>query len=389
MRGRPEPEQDPLIIDRGAAAEVPSAEAVLEWARGRRAFISSVMSELPGERQAAADGVRAVGGTPVMFEQFGGRDADPEDAYLSEVETADIYVGILGRRYGKPLPSRFSATHAEYLHAEARGLRLAVWCLNASDREGHEESFLNEVRAFHVVPTFSTPADLRVQVEERLKAIAAEDLAPWCKLGGILFRASEVGDDGGRLRVVARVRGDDVAHALEAMRGEGINRGDEGRFTWSGRSRSVRVTSVETTTTSARSRTVRLGLETREAGRDAMLEMSVSGYGPDDLTEAGLRTALFGTRHPLADQHLGFMGEMPDPFAALRTARVSDEITRPLAELVLVDALVGSGKAARITQFKLGASVRGVRRLVVGWQPHRRYANERPVVRQIEGEVRL
>ena len=140
---------------------------------------------------------------------------------------------------------------------------------------------------------------------------------------------------------------------------------------------------------SARSRIVRLGLETREAGRDAMLEMSVSGYSPDDLTEAGLRTTLFGTRHPLADQHLGFMGETPDPFAALRTARVSDEITRPLAELMLVDALVGSGKAARITQFKLGASVRGVRRLVVGWQPHRRYANERPVVRQIEGEVRL
>jgi Domain of unknown function (DUF4062) len=389
MRGRPEPEQDPLVIDRGAAAEVPSAEAVLEWARGRRAFISSVMSELPGERQAAADGVRAVGGTPVMFEQFGGRDADPEDAYLSEVETADIYLGILGRRYGRPLLSRFSATHAEYLHAEARGLRLAVWCLNASDREGHEESFLNEIRTFHVVPAFSTPADLRVQVEERLKAIAAEDLAPWCKLGSILFRASEVGDDGGRLRVVARVRGDDVAHALEAMRGEGINRGDDDRFTWSGRSRSVRVTSVETTTTSARSRIVRVGLETREAGRDGRLEMSVSGYGPDDLTEAGLRTALFGTRHPLADKHLGFMGEMPDPFAALRTARVSDEITRPLAELMLVDALVGSGKAARITQFKLGASVRGVRRLVVGWQPRRRYAKERPVDRQIEGEVRL
>jgi hypothetical protein len=37
-------------------------------------------------------------------------------AYLSEVETSDIYVGILGKHYGKPLPSRFSATHSEYLH---------------------------------------------------------------------------------------------------------------------------------------------------------------------------------------------------------------------------------------------------------------------------------
>src|SRR6478752_776415 len=166
MRNRSETDQASLVIDRAAAAEIPSPEAVREWAHGRRAFISSVMSELPTERQAAAAAARAVGVTPVMFEQFGGRDADP-----AEVETSDIYLGILGRRYGKPLPSRFSATHAEYLHAEKQGLRLAVWCLRANDREGHEESFLSELRTFHVVPEFTTPDDLRAQIEERLKAI--------------------------------------------------------------------------------------------------------------------------------------------------------------------------------------------------------------------------
>jgi hypothetical protein len=55
----------------------------------------SVMTELPDERRAAAEAVRAVGGTPVMFEQFGGRDADPEDAYLAEVETSDIVERVL------------------------------------------------------------------------------------------------------------------------------------------------------------------------------------------------------------------------------------------------------------------------------------------------------
>jgi hypothetical protein len=265
-----------------------------------------------------------------MFEQFGGRDADPEDAYLAEVETSDIYLGILGRRYGKPLPSRFSATHAEYLHAEKCGLRVAVWCLKAADREGHQESFLSEVRTFHVVPDFTTPDDLRVQVEDRLKAIAAEDLAPWCKLGNILFRATEVADNGTQLQVTARVRSDDVAHALEAMRGSDYGRGGAGLFTWSGHSRHVEVKSVETTTTTARSRLMRLRLEARDNGRDPMLEISVSGYSADDLTEAGVCTALFGTPHPLADQHLGFMGEVADPFAGLRTARVSDEVVRPV-----------------------------------------------------------
>jgi hypothetical protein len=94
---------------------------------------------VPAERQAAAAAVRTIGGRPVMLELFGGRNADPEDAYLGEVETSDAYIGILGRRYGKPLPSRFSATHTEYLHAEKSGLRIATWCSNADDREGHEK----------------------------------------------------------------------------------------------------------------------------------------------------------------------------------------------------------------------------------------------------------
>lgn len=240
--------REPLIIDRAAAAEVPSAEAVREWAHGKRGFVSSVMTELLAERQAAAEAVRAVGATAIMFELFGGRDADPEDAYLGEVETSDIYIGILGQRYGKPLPTRYSATHAEYLHAENSGLRVAVWCSNTREREGHEESFLNEVRTFHVVPPFASPGDLRSQIEERLRAIAAEDLAPWCKLEQIVFRASEVADHGRELHVTARIRSDEVAHSLEILRGNRGYRGDDARFTWTGRSKFVHVQSVKSTT---------------------------------------------------------------------------------------------------------------------------------------------
>ena len=178
-------QSEPLLIDRAAAAELPSAEGVREWAREKRAFISSVMAELAEERQAVAAGVRGVGLRAVLFEEFGGRDADPEEAYLAEVEGSDIYIGILGRRYGKPLKTRFSATHAEYLHAEKHALRIAVWTSAAADREGHEQSFLDEVRTFHVVPAFRTVADLQRQVEERMSAIAAEDLSPWCKFGNV------------------------------------------------------------------------------------------------------------------------------------------------------------------------------------------------------------
>ena len=94
-----------------------------EWALDKPVFISSVMAELGKERAAAANGVRSLGAKPVMFEEFGGRDADPLDAYLGEVETSQIYDGILGQSYGRPLPTRFSATHTEIRHAEQQGLR--------------------------------------------------------------------------------------------------------------------------------------------------------------------------------------------------------------------------------------------------------------------------
>lgn len=83
---------------------------------------------------------------------------------------------------------------------------MAVWTVAAADREGHEQAFLDEVRIFHVVPAFRTAADLQRQVEDRMRAIAAEDLAPWCKLGNVVFRATEVEDRGEAIHVKARVR---------------------------------------------------------------------------------------------------------------------------------------------------------------------------------------
>ena len=177
-------ERDTLLIDRLAAAEVPQEAAIREWARDKRAFISSVMAELSQERAAAAAAVRAVGAQPVMFEEFGGRDADPLNAYMGEVETSHIYVGILGRTYGRPLPTRFSATHTEYRHAEQQGLRISAWALDTQQREGPQRAFLDEIRMFRVVPSFQSSADLERQVRARLRGIAAEDLAPWAKLGG-------------------------------------------------------------------------------------------------------------------------------------------------------------------------------------------------------------
>lgn len=378
-----------LLIDRAAAAELPSEDAVREWARERRAFISSVMADMSEERQAAAAGVRAAGLRAVLFEEFGGRDADPEDAYLAEVEEADIYIGILGKRYGKPLKSRYSATHAEYLHAEKHGLRMAVWTSAAADREGHQQAFLDEVRTFHVAPSFPTAADLQRQVEERMRAIAAQDLAPWCKLGPVVFRAAEIEDRGDAVTVKARVRDDAVARALEGARGDRYSRGDKAQFTWAGRSKYVKVAGVQVTTTSAKSRMVRLELEAEEPPRDQVMAFSIDSKSPDDLTELALRTVLFGEANPLAGQHIAFATEIDDPLAPLRESPVSEEIIRPLSELLVTDVLVGSERARRIVTFRFGVQIRGHRALTIGWETPSRYANDQVNVRTISGQVSI
>jgi Domain of unknown function (DUF4062) len=389
MRRQSEDHTEVLLIDRAAAAELPSAENVREWAREKRAFISSVMGELAEERQAAAAGIGSVGVRAVLFEEFGGRDADPEGAYLAEVEGCDIYIGILGRRYGKPLKTRFSSTHTEYLHALKHGLRMAIWTSTAPDREGHEQSFLDEVRAFHVVPEYRSAADLQRQIEERMKTIAAEDLAPWCKLGNAVFRSVEVEDRGETISVTARVRDDAVARFLEDARGDAWNRGTKARFTWSGRSRYVKVAKVHAKTTSAKSKLFQLEFESEEAPQDHLLEISFGNKTPADLAEIALRTALFGEPNPLSHQHMGFMTELDDPLEPLRKYPVSEEIIRPVSELLITDALVGTGRAKSISEFRLGVPLHGHRKLTLSWEVPNRYSSEPVAVRSISGDVKI
>ncbi len=383
-------DHETLVIDRAAAAELPSDESIRQWARDKRVFISSVMTELPDERDAAAGAVRAVGARPVMFEEFGGRDTNPVDAYLDEVERSDVYLGVLGRRYGTLLATGLSATHSEFQRAEQHGLRMAVWTLRTGDREDPQQAFLDEARTSYVVPSFGTPAELGRQVDDRLREIAAEELAPWSKLGHLVFRASEITQEGAGIAVTARIHTGAVAHALENLAPNEFGRKHECRFTWAGRSRYVRVGRVQSTTTTAYSTLLRLQFEVIDQERDMLMDVSFEGLEPADLTEAAIRTALLGEPNRLSSRGMGFLAELPDPLQPLREARVAEEIVRPLAELMIVDELVGSGRAVRVMKFRLGTSVGGRRRIEFEWEPSRGLGHDRlEPRRKLDGRVEL
>jgi hypothetical protein len=345
------------------------------------------MDELRAERIAIAAAIRRMGAEPVWFEEFGGRDADPSDAYTAEVATSTIYVGILGQRYGRLLPSRYSASHTEYLFAEEHGLRICVYPLDVSDRDAREQGFLEEVWQFHTAPIVSS-AELPDAVVRRCERLAAEDLSPWCKLGDVVFRATSVTETKDEIVVTAKVRGKDVAHALDQMATDRWTR-FEGQFTWSGRTQAVRVGELQVTTTASSARTYRISLERREKQRDSQFEISINGKSADDLTEIAIRVGLLGERSPLEDQYTDYMVDLGDPLQPLRKQRISDEVVRAVAQLLLVENLVGNGRVARITKFRLGAAIAGKRRIDLAWETPRRYSNVNSGRRAVAGTVML
>ena len=86
---------------------------------------------------------------------------------------------------------------------------------------------------------------------------------------------------------------------------------------------------------------------------------------------------------------MGFATEIDDPLAPLRENPVSEEIIRPLSELLVTDLLVGTGRARSIRGFRLGVAIRGRRNLTLSWEPPNRYSNETVTVRSISGEVTI
>lgn len=359
-----------LLIDAAATATKPSATELTAWASQQRVFISSVMAELASARRATADAVEQFGAEPVWFEAFGGRDDDPQGAYLAEVASSTIYVGILARTYGRLQPSRLSATHEEYREAERRGLRISVWVNAAEDFQGDQATFAAEVRQFHTTGRYTDDRDLADGVIDRLTRLAADDLSPWCKVGDTAFRASAITDDGHTLTVRAHIGDPSVLAALEGLRPGTWAGKRETRITYAGRSYAVRVASVTTTVTSARATDVQLVLE-RAPSNEAtgVLPFSVNlgknTFSADDITELSLRSALFGDKLPRG--LLTFGGDNSNPLAQLPANALPVDLYRAVAGLLITEALVGSGRASRVVRVQLSPPGPAGRRLVVEW----------------------
>jgi hypothetical protein len=380
------------LVDTASAVRRLGPDEFARWATSRTVFVSSEMRELAALRAAVADALREAGFSVVAFEDLGGRDEDAARAYLDGVARSDVYLGIVADRYGTMLATGRSPTHEEYLEARRRGKRISLWLQrDATQRQGNAADFVQEVQAFHTTGQFVDADDLVRRLLSRLREIAADDQAPWAKVGDVCLRASRVRDEGAAIVISAEVRDSLIADALESLRPNASHRGATVPVATARRAGEGRVTAVVTETRAASAHDIELTVDMSWAdGRGGSMEASFSGLSPDDQTEIGLRVGLLGEAlPPQLDGSFAFMVDTSDPLAELDGLMLPPAAEEGIGRLLVTERLLGGGRASRIDRFSLGPASLGGRRVELEYVEPRRYTNRDASVRRIEGERRV
>ena len=134
-----------------------------------KVFISSVQSEFAEERARLVDYIRkdallGIFFEPFIFEQTHACDNTPQGVYLKEVRECDIYLGLLGRRFGHEMDTGVSATESEYDLATQLGKTRLVFIKEGGRREPKERRFVDKVQNSVIRKSFSDFETLRLAV---------------------------------------------------------------------------------------------------------------------------------------------------------------------------------------------------------------------------------
>jgi len=109
-----------------------------------KVFISST-GDLKELRRAALDVVLSLEMQPIMYEYWPQKDATPADVCCQKVKESNIFLCILGSRYGSDGPSGMSMTEFEYRTALSAGLPILVYVQNPlSATDEPEEKFIKQ-----------------------------------------------------------------------------------------------------------------------------------------------------------------------------------------------------------------------------------------------------
>ena len=139
----------------------------------KKLFISSVQSEFQDERRALVayirqDAMLSRYFEPYIFEESPAQDCSAQHAYLDEVASSDIYLGLFGERYGYEGADGISPTEREYDAASTHNLYRIVLIKDVLQRHPKEQQLIRKAEQDVVRNMFSTYPELQERVYSAL-----------------------------------------------------------------------------------------------------------------------------------------------------------------------------------------------------------------------------
>ena len=139
------------------------------------AYVSGTVRDLSEYRKQAADACLQLGIVPVAVEQVPTAGQDPLAVSLRALDNADIYVGIIGWRYGFiPEGQNASITELEYRHARERGVPCLIFIMDDKHpitpteidaaTQPQMQQFRKQMLEQNIVASFTTPQDFRAKL---------------------------------------------------------------------------------------------------------------------------------------------------------------------------------------------------------------------------------
>jgi hypothetical protein len=113
-----------------------------------RIFISSTVKDLQRERDAIERAIKELHYKAVRSEKVGSQSATPREICALMAQECDIYLAILGRRYGYILPEGISATEFEFNTAQEAGKPILLYHKSAPDIDPEQQAFLDRLSGF-------------------------------------------------------------------------------------------------------------------------------------------------------------------------------------------------------------------------------------------------
>ena len=132
----------------------------------QKIFLSSVQSEFSEERKLLADYIRqdalfSMYFEPFLFEELPAQDRSAQTAYLEQAANAEVYLLLMGEKYGFEDKEGVSPTEREYNTATANHAYRIAFIKDVPERDAKEEAFKQKIDESVIRNTFKSYEELQ------------------------------------------------------------------------------------------------------------------------------------------------------------------------------------------------------------------------------------